>query len=186
LATHSHSYDVSVAFTAIPTDGKVSIFDTATGERVSGPIPAGGGVEGFTFTDDGLAVQGVDQNAELDVWPLAGGAATSTQIDLGPDAALTDVSADRSLVAAAQGSFVQLYDMGTRGGLAIGSIQDVAGVAFDRRGRVVSVTSDGVVQIRSLDPRDWVAAACAIANRPLSAAEIERYLGEGATASGCT
>jgi WD40 repeat protein len=165
-------------------DSTIALWDVAQGSLVRDPVKVpGGGVNAIAFAPDGVTVYLAGIDGAIRVW--------DTQVDRAVGEPMTGhtgevwtvaLSGDGTTLASggADGT-VRLWDLasGTQRGEALGGFAAwVWKVAFRPDGKqLASADINGDVRLWDLDPAVWVASACALANRDLSEAEWERYVG---------
>jgi WD40 repeat protein len=79
-------------------------------------------------------------------------------------------------------STVQLWDVAARrllGGPLTGHSNRVTSVAFSPNGKLLLSASAESVRPWDIDPNSWAAQLCTIANRNLSLAEWQQFIGPG-------
>ena len=163
--------------------GTVVLWDVASQKRIGDPILGDGGrAESVAFSPDGktLAWAGLDNTIIL--WDVA--SRTSGEplrhgdlvlsVAFSPDGA--------TLVSGADDGTIVVWDVASRaafGDPLRGHDGRVRTVDFSPDQSILASGGfDGAIVMWSMDPADWSRAACRIANRNLTRAEWEQYLGD--------
>ena len=194
LMGHSSSVD-SVAFSP---DGKtlasgirdmtgndyaVQLWDVATGKPRRGPLGRHSGlVTSVAFSPDGKALASASDDNTVRLWdvanrkplaePLQGHSSVAWSVAFSPDG--------KTLASGSGDNAVRLWDVATQQPFG-GPFMDsgvVKCVAFSPDGKTLASGGSDYVRLWDLDPNSWAARACARANRNLSQAEWEHYIGK--------
>jgi WD40 repeat protein len=172
------------------TDHTVRLWDAATGHAVGTPLVADDEVRAVGFRADGTLLAAAGGDAVVREWDTPEVRARSA-----PITGFTDwvnalaFDTDGTTLATAADNGVQLWDVASgrpRGGPLVRSDVPVTDITFGPDGSTVAFTAGDAARVYDLREQALVAAACAVAHRPLSAAERATYLGDQAdTASAC-
>jgi WD40 repeat protein len=164
-------------------DGTVRRWDAATGRPEGDPIVAANAVLDVAFTPDGSLLAAAGAGSAIQFWYAATGAPHGIPIT-GFTGWVDDIAftPDGRTLAAADDEGLQLWDVDT-GRTRGARLQDgtgSVGVAFAPDGTAVAAVGTDTTTVWSLDTRNLVSQACRVANRNLSQAEWDRFLGASA------
>ncbi len=165
-------------------NGSVVLWDVASGTRRGEPIRGDGHrIESLALSPDGtkLAWAGVDNT--IDIWDVL----TRSQVGepLRHDDQVLGIAFSpdgTTLASAAEDGTVMLWDVATGSQIGEplrGHDGRVLSVAFSPDGKTLgSAGFGGAIVLWRIDPQDWSATACRIANRNLTSEEWRQYLGD--------
>jgi len=177
-------------------EGEIRLWDVASGELLGDPLTAHpGAVEGLKFSPDGrtLASRGGNTTVLWDVAtreplgePFPGGA--PIDMILSPDRrAPAWLLPDRQLLASSDGTRITLWDVGA--GQPLGQPLEsysggmVTGLALSPDSQMLvsseQLPSTSTIVLWDLRLESWIARACRVANRNLTQAEWEQFMGQG-------
>jgi WD40 repeat protein len=173
-------------------DKTVILWDVATRTRLGPPLTHGSGVTDVAFSPDGKMLASGNDDNTITLWdaatrqtrgqPLtvrgsrladvAGGGVTS--VAFSPDG--------KTLASGKYDGTIILWDVVTRQPLGqplTGYGGPVGSVAFSPDGKILAAGNiDNTIMLWDVDPASWAAHACRIANRNLTQAEWQQYLGD--------
>jgi WD40 repeat protein len=174
-------------------DNTITLWSVDTGDAIGSPLdhPIQGlfgmlrsGVASVAFSPDGKTLASGSFGFTVKLWDLA------TRRPLGDELSSRDArfattlsfSRDGKLLAA-PGSAIQLWDISDQHVLGLHrlgkSADGTSAVSISPDGkRVASDGPNGSVRIWNIDVKSWIARACRIANRNLTTAEWEQYVGD--------
>jgi WD40 repeat protein len=159
-------------------DGKVAVWDVATGKQVVAPISSGAsGISNVGFTADGSKLIAVSEDGTLSIWDSGGNALVTRDLNIADFAVSPD---DHNLACVTKdGRAVTFYDLEGKdeiGSFAMGGRSNVTSVAYMLKHELLSVAhKDGSILFVPLDMKTWSQRACHIANRNLRPVEVSNY-----------
>jgi WD40 repeat protein len=161
-------------------DHTVMLWNTATHRLIGEPLVAGSDdIVCVTFSPDGrILASGGDK---LILWDVVSRRPLGDPLLANDHVRSVAFRSDGMILASADADRkVQLWDVETRQPLGDAFLHGSAvnSVAFRADGKMLaSGTDDGTVLLFDVDPRSWASRACERANRNLSLAEWQHYIG---------
>ena len=169
---------------------RVTLWDVGRAERRDLLTPRPMTIERIVFSPDSTTLAAGGRDGEVLLWNVATGGTSPAELfeHSGIVVGLAFSPEGDSLIPIADGTAI-VWDVRTR--LAIGRISDTAGtrsVAFSADSRAMVSTPEWgpLLTLRDWDPESWARYACAAANRDLTRAEWDQFVGsESDYAPGC-
>ncbi|MFQ5793664.1 MAG: trypsin-like peptidase domain-containing protein [Candidatus Bipolaricaulia bacterium] len=176
---------IGISILGFCTQGEIRLWDVETRQLIDSPLTGHtDAVNSVTFGPDGKTLASASADHTLILWdlethqpisqPLTGHTDWVNSVTFSPDGKmLTSASGDDTLI---------LWDVETLQPLGqplIGHTNWVNSVVFSPDGKTLaSASTDNTLILWDVDLESWQAHACGIANRNLTRAEWEQYMGD--------
>lgn len=156
---------------------------TVTPQPLAGRINPAGTI---SFRSDGTQLLAISADRRVLAWDRSAMGSMAHQLVPG-NADLAVLSPDDALLLVARGDEVHLFAVQSAKALGAWRFPRLVAAAFSGDGKALVLSAGGsFVSLWSLDEREWMKAACRIANRDFTRQEIQDRFGQAGPKSRCS